>query len=87
MAKLDTVLFSFHGKEYLVATIPDIFTGGNDGLMIGTQSLNVALYDDENGYIDEEARYIDEQIYAYIDDRDFSLTFEKFLDIVNSYLD
>ena len=87
MAKLDTVLFIFHGKEFLAATVPDVFTGCNERLLIGTHSLNVALYDEENGYIDEEARHIDEQIYAYIDDKYFSLTPKEFLEKIKLYLD
>lgn len=87
MAKLDTVSFSFRGKDYLVASIPDIFLGGSKDVLIGPLSLNEALYDDDTGYVDERARYIDEQIYAYIDDDYLSLDIDIFLEKVQLYLD
>ena len=87
MAKLDTVLFTFHGKDYLAATILDVFTENNEVLLIGSHSLNVALYDDNTGYIDEEAKDIDERFYSYIDDKYFSLSHEDFLEKAMLYLD
>ena len=87
MTSLDTILIMFKGKEYSAAFIPDVFTGSNQKLLIGSHSLNVALYDDDKGYVDEEAREIDEQIYAFIDDNFFSLSVEKFIEYVKNLLD
>lgn len=87
MTKLETVSFVFNGKEFLVASIPDVFFNSDKRLLIGSHSMNVALYDDEKGYISNEARYLDEQIYAYIDDVYFSMDYEQFLKNVLMYLD
>ena len=87
MTKLETVSFVFNDKEYLVANIPDVIFNSDKRLLIGSHSMNVALYDDEKGYISNEARYLDEQIYAYIDDVYFSMDYEQFLKNVLMYLD
>lgn len=87
MTNLDTIPISYKGKAYLAAFIPDIFTSDNHKLLIGSHSLNVALYDDEKGYVDEEAREIDEQIYAFIDDEFYSLSLEEFIEKVKMFLD
>ncbi len=55
--------------------------------MIGSHSLNIALYDDKNGYQDSTAEAIDEQIYAYLDDQYFSLDDNDFLSKVKELLD
>ncbi len=87
MAKLETVSFSFNGKEYLVAIIPDVISNSNEKLLIGPRSMNEVLFDDIKGYASNEAKYIDEQIYAFIDDEYFSLSFEGFLEKVQLFLD
>ena len=87
MASLDTISISYRGKEYSAAFIPNVFTSDNQMILIGSHSLNVALYDDDKGYVDEEAREIDEQIYAFIDDDFFSLSLEKFIENAKSLLD
>ena len=87
MTKLETVSFVFNGKEFLVASIPDVIFNSDKRLLIGPHSMNVALYDDEKGYISNEAKYLDEQIYAYIDDVYFSLSYEQFLKNMLLYLD
>ena len=85
MIKVNTI--AYDGKEYLVADIPDIITGSESRLLIGSHSLNVALYDDETGYQDITAETIDEQIYAYLDDQYFSLGDNAFLSKVKDLLD
>lgn len=87
MASLDTISISYRGKEYSAAFIPNVFTCDNQMILIGSHSLNVALYDDDKGYVDEEARELDEHIYAFIDDEFFSLSLEKFIVKVKKYLD
>ena len=87
MAKLITNTITYKDKEYTVAVIPDVFSGGNQEIHIGSHSLNEAVYSNEKGYVDEVARSIDEQIYAYIDDDYFSLSLEDFLQKVKLYLD
>lgn len=86
MARLDTISISYKGKAFPAAFIPDVFTSDNQRLLIGSHSLDVALYDDDIGYIDNEAREIDEQIYAFVDDELFSLSSEKFIDNVKLLL-
>lgn len=87
MASLDTISISYRGKEYSTAVIPNVFTSDNQTILIGSRSLNAAIYDDDRGYVDEEAREIDEQVYAFIDDDFFSLCLEKFIDNVMVLLD
>ena len=85
MIKVNTIVYD--GKEYLAADIPDVITGSEFRLLIGCHSLNIALYDDEKGYQDSNAKAIDEQIYAYLDDKYFSLEDYKFLSKVKELLD
>lgn len=80
-------ILAYDGKEYLVADIPDAITGSESRLLIGSHSLNIALYDDERGYLDYTAEAIDEQIYAYLDDLCFSLEDNNFLYKVKELLD
>ena len=85
MVKVNT--FAYNGKSYLVADIPDVITGSESRLLIGSHSLNIALYDDEKGYQDSMAEVIDEQIYAYLDDQYFLLEYSDFLSKVKELLD
>ena len=85
MVKINTI--AYDGKEYLVADIPDVITGSESRLFIGSHSLNIALYDDEKGYQDSTAERIDEQIYAYLDDHLFLLDSSDFLSKVKELLD
>lgn len=85
MVKINAI--AYDGKEYLVADIPDVITGSASRLLIGSHSLNIALYDDEKGYKDNIAERIDEQIYAYLDDKLFSLDSNDFLSKVKELLD
>ena len=87
MASLDTISISYRGKEYSTAVIPNVFTSDNQTILIGSHSLNVAIHDDDKGYVDDDAREIDEQVYAFIDDEFFSLSLEKFIDNVMVLLD
>ena len=87
MNKIETISFIFEGKNYSVAIIPDVFAGTNHNILIGPHSLNIALYDEEKGYESDDARQIDEQIYAYIEDEYFSLSYEEFLEQVKKWLD
>lgn len=85
MVEFSTI--SYDGKEYLVADIPDVINGCEVSLLIGSHSLNIALYNDENGYQDGTAERIDEQIYAYLDDKYFLLEDHEFLSKVKELLD
>lgn len=85
MVKVKT--FVYKGKEFLVADIPDVISGSESRLMIGSHTLNNALYNDEKGYYDRTAERIDEQIYAYLDDLYFSLEDNDFLSKVKELLD
>lgn len=85
MVKINTI--SYGCKEYFVADIPDVISGSNSRLLIGSQALNVVLYDEEKGYHDSIAEAIDERIYAYLDDKYFSLEDSIFLSKVKELLD
>ena len=84
---LDTISILYKGKSFPATFIPDVFTGDNQRLLIGSHSLDVALYDDDKGYADDEARVIDEQIYAFVNDDFFSLSLGDFIDTVKALLD
>ncbi len=87
MASLDTISISYKGKAFPAAFIPNLFTRDDQLVLIGSHSLNVALYDDDKGYVDIEAQEIDEQIYAFVDDDFFSLSLEKFIENIQVMLD
>ena len=87
MKRLDIITYSFLGKEYKAANIPDVILWSNNRLLIGQQSLNLALYNDDNGYVEDMAKTIDEQIYAYIEDEYFTLNYDEFIEKVKMYLD
>lgn len=87
MASLDTISISYSGKDYTAAVIPDVFMSGNISIIIGAHSLGVALYDDDRGYVNEMAREIDEQIYAFVDDELFALSLEEFIGRIKILLD
>lgn len=87
MAIVQVYTLTYNGREYLVADIPDVFTNSQCRRLIGSNSLNAVLYDDEHGYHDSTAEEIDEQIYAYLDDHYFSLRERDFLAIVKKLLD
>ena len=53
MASLDTISISYRGKEYSAAIIPNVFTSDNQTILIGSHSLNVAIHDDDKGYVDD----------------------------------
>ena len=88
MEKLEVFKIAYKGAEYDATCIPDVFTNIDDNyLIIGSHSLNLALYDDEERYPDGEALCLDERIYAFIDDEYFHLGYEDFLAKVKKYLD
>ncbi len=87
MNKIEKISFGYEGKEYSVANIPDVITGTNRNILIGPHSLNIVLYDDDKGYADDNAMRIDEQIYAYLEDEYFSLSYVDFLERVKELLD
>ena len=87
MARLDIITYKYNGKNFQVTKIPDVFTHTERTLLIGSNSLGSAIYNDETGYPDENARHIDEQIYAYVDDEWFENDFESFISNVMDCLD
>ncbi len=85
---LEVFDIKYNGKVYPVAEIPDVFTHEEGHhLLIGSHSLNVALYNDKYGYPDERAMMIDERIYAFIDDEVFFMNEEEFVTNVKEKLD
>ena len=87
MSKLDVLQISYRNRRYNTAIIPNVFTDNNETIVIGCHSLNSALYDEEKGYADIEAQYIDEYIYAFLDDDCFKLSCEEFIKIAKRNLD
>ena len=85
MVKINT--FVYDGKEYFIADVPDVISGSESRLLIGSQTLSTALYDDRKGYQNRIAEIIDEQIYAYLDEKYFSLEGNDFLSKVKELLD
>lgn len=88
MAKFETYTYYYQGKDYIVADIPNVFAPvDNRRIKIGPRSLSMVLYSDETGYVDDEAKAIDEEIYAYIDDVLFNQDIEDFLSVIKLQLD
>ena len=85
MVKVNTL--KYDGNSYFIAEVPDVITGSELRLLIGSHSLNIALYDEEKGYHDRTAESIDEQIYAYLEDDCFLLEDDDFLSKVQMLLD
>ena len=71
----------------MAAIIPNVFSDSSQKIIIGSQSLNQVVFDDQIGHFNETACEIDERIYAYLDDNYFSLSMEEFLQKVKFYLD
>lgn len=78
---------NYKGVNYIVVTIPNVFYDSDEPLILGSESLNKALYDNNNGYQDKEAIWIDESIYAYMDDKYFNLNEASFIEKAKSFLD
>lgn len=88
MKLLDSFTITYRQREYPAAEIPNIFINNlNEKITIAAHSLNIALFDDETAYTDSEARYIDEQIYAFINDDFFKLEYNEFIKKALSFLD
>ncbi len=79
-------IIEYKGKKYPIAIIPNVFS--NEGnVVIGTSSLNSVLFDEEKGYPDKEAEYLDEQIYAFMDEDYFNLSLDDFISVTKRYID
>lgn len=87
MANLNIITFNYKGTDFQVTAVPDVFTNQERTLLIGSNALSCAVYDEEMGYPDEEARSIDEQIYAYVEDECFGLDYEHFMKWIQRWLD
>lgn len=87
MSRLEVFQISYRNRNYNAAIIPNVFTDNNERIIIGCHSLDSALFDVEKGYPDNEAQYIDESIYAFLDDEYFILSCEEFVKIAKKYLD
>jgi hypothetical protein len=81
----DTI--KYKGRNYPIAIIPDVFCNKEREIIIGSNSLNNALYNEEEGYPDKEAEYLDEQIYAFMDEEYFNLSLDDFISVTKRYID
>ena len=86
-AMVEVYALEYRDKEYLVADIPDVFTDSKGRVLIGSRTLNDAIFNDKKGYPDKTAEMIDEQIYAYLDDSFFSLKEKEFISVAKDLLD
>ena len=76
----------YKGVDYPVRETHHKGYGGD--VLIGSHSLQDAIWKEDEGYVDEKARYIDEQIYAYADDEVLlNLTDEEFENYINENID
>ena len=83
--ELDSI--NYKGICYPITTIPNVFSDREEHITIGSESLNKVLFDEKKGYKDEEARWIDESIYAYLDDEYFNMSEKSFIEKAKSLLD
>lgn len=72
----------------MATSIANIFTGElHEDIVIAQNSLNPQLYDEDKGYTCNAARVLDENIYGYVDDSLFCLSYEHFIENVKKLLD
>lgn len=87
MTNLRLIPIVYRSKKYYAVEIPDVFMGTEDKILISTRSLCDALYNETYGYADETACYIDEQIYAYVEEDLFQLPMSEFINRLREVLD
>ena len=72
--------FKYKGRNYPIAIIPD------EEIKMERKNC-FALYNEEEGYPDKEAEYLDEQIYAFMDEDYFNLSLDDFISVTKRYID
>lgn len=56
-------------------------------VLIGGGSLDRALMTEDGDYVDEQARFIDEKFYGFVEDKVLDLPYDEFETYVNEVLD
>ncbi|MBR4803049.1 MAG: hypothetical protein IK032_00240 [Bacteroidales bacterium] len=81
MSKLETFEIEYKGNKYLATEVENIFDPeSNDTIILASSRLNDVLVDKNGKFVDHEAEFVDEQIYAFVDDKYFSFTKEEFIE-------
>jgi uncharacterized protein (DUF1499 family) len=66
--------------------VREIFLPQFGNILLSTSSLNEILMNKNGGYVSEEAKRVDEQIFYYIDDSEMKLEDEKLIHLVSKQI-
>ena len=80
MSKLETFEIEYKGNKYLATEVENVFEpGSDDTIILASSRLNDALVDKNGKFVDHEAEFVDERIFAFVDDKYFSFSREEFM--------
>ena len=81
MSKLETFEIEYKGNKYLATEVENIFDpDSDDTIVLASSRLNDVLVDKNGKFVDHEAEFVDERIFAFVDDKYFDLSKEEFLE-------
>ena len=65
MSKLETFEIEYKGNKYLATEVENIFDpDSNDTIILASSRLNDVLVDQNGKFVDHEAEFVDERIFA-----------------------
>ena len=80
MSKLETFEIEYKGNKYLATEVENVFEpGSEDTIILASSRLNDALVDKNGKFVDHEAEFVDERIFAFVGDEYFSFSKEEFM--------
>lgn len=80
MSKLETFEIDYKGNKYLATEVENVFEpGSEDTIILASSRLNDALVDKNGKFVDHEAEFVDERIFAFVGDEYFSFSKEEFM--------
>ncbi|MBR4198380.1 MAG: hypothetical protein IKQ94_06370 [Bacteroidales bacterium] len=81
MSKLETFEIEYKGNKYLATEVENVFEpGSEDTIILASSRLNDALVDKNGKFVDHEAEFVDDKIFAFVGDEYFSFTKEEFME-------
>ena len=81
MSKLETFEIEYKGNKYLATEVENVFDPeSNDTIILASSRLNDVLVDQNGKFVDHEAEFVDERIFAFVGDEYFSFTKEEFME-------
>ncbi len=80
MSQLQTFEIEYKGQKYLATEVENVFEpDSDDTIILASSRLNDALVDKNGKFVDHEAEFVDERIFAFVDDNYFSFSKEEFI--------